>query len=172
MKINRLVLVILALTFLLSACQNNSTDPVNSDQSVSSENTPAPTETLDPDQFKIGEITYLDNMDVVFLESFPLQVHSILKGNFPDGCTSIQSHNVERDGNIFNIKVFTKRPVNAFCTEALVPFEYIVPLEVYGLKAGQYSVKAYNISNEFSFTQDNIQPDKGACTLYPACGDK
>ena len=81
-------------------------------------------------------------------------------------------HEVKREGNTFDIKVYTKRPVGAFCTEALVPFEYIVPLDVYGLSAGKYYVKAYNVSSEFSFTQDNIQPDKDACTLYPGCGDK
>ena len=164
--------LLIGITFLMGACLNNIPEPIGGDQPVSSEDTPAPTETLDPDKFEIGEAAYIDSMDIVFLESFPLQVHAVLKGNFPDGCTSIQNHEVKRDGNTFDIKVFTKRPVDAFCTEALVPFEYTVPLDVYGLTAGDYTVKAYNVSNEFTFTQDNIQPDKDACTLYPGCGDK
>ena len=163
---------LLGLTFFISACLNNIPKPVGGDQPVSSEDTLAPIDTLDPEKFEIGETAYFDSMDIVFLESFPLQVHVVLKGNFPDGCTSIQDHEVKREENTFDIKVFTKRPVDAFCIEALVPFEYIVPLDVYGLGAGEYSVKAYNVSSEFSFTQDNIQPDKDACTLYPGCGDK
>jgi inhibitor of cysteine peptidase len=171
MKIHRIAFL-LSITFILGACQNNFSDPIGGDQPVSSEDTPAPAETLDPDKFEIGEAAYIDNMDIVFLESFPLQVHVVLKGNFPDGCTSIHRHEVSQEGNTFDIKIFTKRPLDAFCTEALVPFEYTVPLDVYGLIAGSYSVKAYNVFNEFTFTQNNIQPDKDACTLYPGCGEK
>jgi hypothetical protein len=167
-----LTLHLIAIASFLGAC--SSPLPVGdiNDQPVSSEDTPAPIETLDPNKFEIGEAAYIESMDIVFLESFPLQVHAVLKGNFPDGCTSIHRHEVNREGNAFEIKVITKRPVDAFCTEALVPFEYIVPLDVYGLSAGDYSVKAYNVLSEFTFTQDNIQPDKNACTLYPGCGDK
>jgi len=171
MKIFRAA-VFLGLALLISACLNNQSDPISLDQPVSSEDTPSTIETLDLGQFEFGETAYFDSMDIVFLESFPLQVHAVLKGNFPDGCTSIYRHEVKREGDNFDIKVVTKRPVDAFCTEALAPFEYTVPLDVYGLNAGGYSVKAYNVSSEFTFTQDNVQPDKGACTLYPGCGDK
>lgn len=167
-----LILPLVASVSIFWAC--SSPFPVSdmNDQPVSSEDTPDPTETLDPKKYEIGETAYIDSLDIVFLESFPLQVHAVLKGNFPDGCTSVQSHEVKLEGNTFYIKVFSKRPVDAFCTEALVPFEYIVPLDVYGLTAGDYIVKAYNVFNGFTFTQDNIQPDKDACTLYPGCGDK
>ena len=153
-------ILLIGITFFMCACLKNLPEPVGGNQPVSSEDTPAPTETLDLGKFEIDEAAYIDSMDIVILESFPLQVHAVLKGNFPDGCTSIQNHEVKRDGNTFVIKVFTKRPVDAFCTEALVPFEYTVPLDVYGVTAGDYTVKAYNVSNEFTFTQDNIQPDK------------
>lgn len=162
---------LLGITIFLGACVKNSQEPIGGDQPVSSEDTPAPKETLDPHKFEIDEAAYIDGMDIVFLESFPLQVHAVLKGNFPDGCTSIEHHEVKHDRSTFIIKVFTKRPMDAFCTEALVPFEYPVPLDVYGLTAGDYTVKAYNVLSEFTFTQDNIQPDKDACTLYPGCGD-
>ncbi len=164
--------ILLGLTFFMSACLNNIPEPIGGNQPVSSEDTPAPIESLDVEKFEIGETAYIDSMDIVFLISFPLQVHAVLRGNLPDGCTSIQDHEVKREGNTFDIKVFTKRPVDAFCTEALVPFEYTVPLDVYGLSMGDYTVKAYNVLNKFALTQDNVQPDKDACTLYPGCGDK
>ena len=119
---------------------------------------------------KFGETAYIDSIDPVFLESFPLQVHAVIKGNFPDGCTAIQRHEVNREGNTFLIKIFTQRPKGSFCTQALVPFEYIVPLDVYGLQAGKYLVKAYNASSEFNFSQDNVLQGAEACTLYPDCG--
>jgi len=170
MKIFKGILLI-GSTVLLGACLKNIPEAIDKNKPVSSEDTPAPTQTLDPEKYVIDETVYIENIDIVFLESFPLQVHVAIKGNFPDGCTSIQRHEVKRDGNTFNIRIFTKRPADAFCTEALVPFEYIVPLDVYGLKAGDYSVKAYNLYEDFNFSQDNVQPDKNACTLYPGCGD-
>ena len=150
-------ILLLGITFILGACVSNDQKPIGGDQPVSSGDTPAPTETLNLNEFEIGETAYFDSMDILLLESFPLQVHAVLKGNFPDGCTTIQDHEVIHDGNIINIKIFTKRPVDAFCTEALVPFEYTVPLDVYGLTEGEYFVKAYNVSGKFTFTQDNIQ---------------
>jgi inhibitor of cysteine peptidase len=164
-------IVIIGTAVFLSACLRNISEPGSNDLPVSSEDTPDPKETLDPKKFVIGEAAYIEMIDIVFLESFPLQVHAIIKGNLPDGCTTIQRHEVNREKNTFSIKVFTQRPVDAICTQALVPFEYVVPLDVYGLHAGNYSVKAYNAFGEFTFSQDNVQSDKDACTLYPDCGD-
>jgi inhibitor of cysteine peptidase len=131
------------------------------DLPVSSKDTPSATQMVNQGDFEIGEAAYIDSIDTVFLESFPIQVHAVLKGNFPDGCTTIQRHEVEREGNTFLIKIFTQRPVDAFCTEALVPFEFTVPLDVYGLPADTYIAKAYNAAAEFTFSQNNIPQKSG-----------
>ena len=146
---------------LLGACLKNIPESGSNDQPVSSNDTPAPTEAVKPGDFEIGEAASIDSIETVFLESFPLQVHAVVKGNFPDGCTTIQRHEVERKGNIFLIKIFTQRPVGVFCTEALVPFEYTVPLDVYGLPADTYIAKAYNAVTEFTFSQDNSPQKSG-----------
>ena len=157
---------------MVAACSAQPPVTNKNDHPISSEDTSEPTEIIDTDRFEITESALLESMDIVFLESFPLQVHVILTGNFPDGCTFVQSHKVTREDNHFNISVFTKRPSEALCTEALVPFEYTVFLDVYGLPAGDYSVSAYNVSDSFTFKQDNFEPGKNACTLYPGCGDQ
>ncbi|MCE8425978.1 MAG: hypothetical protein J5U17_09410 [Candidatus Methanoperedens sp.] len=36
--------------------------------------------------------------------------------------------------------IFTVRPADTFCTEAIVPFQEVISLDVYGLKAGIYIV--------------------------------
>lgn len=112
-------------------------------------------------EIEYGEAAYVDSVDPVFLESFPLQVHALVTGNLPDGCTEIQRHAVDRSGNTFLIRIYTQRPAGAFCTEALVPFEYSVPLDVYELPAGTYQIKAYEAAAEFTFDQDNISQASG-----------
>lgn len=153
------ILLILTAIFLGACLKVN--PPGSNDQPVSSSDAPMPTEAANLNEFEYGEAAYVESIDTVFLESFPLQVHAIVKGNFPNGCTTIQRHEVKREGNAITITIFTQRPKGAFCTEALVPFEYVVPLDVYGLPAGKYLVIAYNAVAEFTFNQDNIIQESG-----------
>jgi inhibitor of cysteine peptidase len=155
MKVVIAVLFIISAIFL-GACLGSLPVPGGNDQPVASLETPVPTDEATPNVFEYGEAAYSESIDTVFLESFPLQVHAVVKGNLPDGCTTIQRHEVKRKGNLFTIKIFTQRQKDAICTQALVPFEYIIPLDVYNLPAGKYMVKANEISTEFSFSQDNV----------------
>jgi inhibitor of cysteine peptidase len=153
--------LIITTALILSACLKSDPNQDSNNQPVSSSDTPFPTKPAEPEEYEYGETALIDSIDILFLESFPLQVNAIVKGTFPDGCTSIQRHEVKRVENIFTIMIFTQRPKEAFCTEALVPFEYVVPLDVYGLSAGNYLVKAYNTEAEFSLIQDNILQESG-----------
>ena len=54
------------------------------------------------------------------------------------------------------VKIITKRPTgDVSCTMAIVPFEETVSLEVEGLPAGEYTVQSDEISETFTFEQDN-----------------
>ena len=154
------ILFILTAIFL-GACLKYIPTPGGNDQPVNSNETPASTDTATLVAFVYGEAAYVESIDAVFLEFFPLQVHAIIKGDLPDGCTTIQRHEVKSEGNTFTIKIFTQRPKDAICTQALVPFEYVVPLDVYGLPAGKYIAKANDAVAEFSFSQDNIPQESG-----------
>src|SRR5688500_13270843 len=83
-----------------------------------------------------GTTVYVDSIDLLTLESFPVQMRAIVKGNLPDTCTTITSASSERDGNAFTINFVTTRPADAICAQMLVPFEQTVTLDVTGLKAG------------------------------------
>ena len=124
--------------------------------SITSEDTAVQTPTGLQDDIVINPEAIVETIESVFLESFPLQVHAVLKGNLPDGCTIIKETETESDGNFFFISINTQRPVDAVCTQALVPFEESVPLDVYGLPAGFYQVISQEANAEFTFTQDNI----------------
>ena len=100
----------------------------------------------------------VETVEVIFLESFPLQVHVLARGTLADGCTEVDAITTERDDNRFSVTITTVRPKGALCAQVEMPFEESVPLEVYGLPAGEYKVEVNGIETSFSFLQDNILP--------------
>ena len=152
-------LMVLWLSVGLSACVDGRA--VNPGQSVSSNDPlPQPTATLNEADYEMGEINAVDEISLNVMESFPLQVSVTVRGNLPDGCTEIADSEVEREGNAFTVKITTRRSKDAVCTQALVPFEKNISLDVYGLPAGTYTVKVYNQSAEFNFDMDNSLPEE------------
>lgn len=98
----------------------------------------------------------VENIDILILESFPVQIHVVARGNLPDGCTTLHEVIQERDGNTFRVRITTVRPVGMACTQALVPFEEIIALDVYGLPAGIYTVDVNGVTGTFELTMDNV----------------
>ncbi len=47
------------------------------------------------------------------------------------------------------------------CTQAIVLYEKVVPLNVYGLKAGTYYVNVNGVNGSFELSIDNINEDVG-----------
>jgi inhibitor of cysteine peptidase len=94
-------------------------------------------------------------VSVQILESFPVQARAVVHGELPDGCTEIDSVEATRDGNEFRLRILTSRPVDAVCTQVIVPFEEVVSLEVRGLAAGEYRVIANGVAASFRLEVDN-----------------
>ena len=147
------------LAILLAACQPNSSSP--GDQPISSDDTPLPPEVPADGQMEIGQAAMVESVDVLMLESWPLQVNAVIKGNLPDGCTTIHRVESRLEDNRFVVTVYTQRDREAFCTQALVPFEENHALNVYGLPAGTYTVDAYGVTAEFTFEQANVIQNPG-----------
>lgn len=100
----------------------------------------------------------VEDIQILILESFPVQIHVTATGYLPDGCTSIDEEIVSFDDekNAFTVHITTIRQADAMCTEALVPFEKTVALDVYGLEKGTYEVNVNGIKDEFELQMDNI----------------
>ncbi len=132
-------------------------EPISSDQPTPTpaEEQPAPA----GGGYEYGEAP-VDSFDIVFLESFPLQVNVIVTGNLPDGCTEIDEVTSKREGDTFVVRLTTRRPVDQMCTEALVPYEEVVSLDVYGLPAGTYTVDVNGMTGMFTLETDNVLPDE------------
>lgn len=94
-------------------------------------------------------------VSVQILESFPVQARAVVRGELPDGCTSIGSIEQSREGNEFRVHIVSTRPAAAFCTQVLVLFEEVVALDVRGLKAGEYRVVANGVAATFRLEVDN-----------------
>lgn len=118
----------------------------------------APGEPKDSGEFIRGEAV-VEDVEILFLESFPLEVHAIASGYLPDPCTDIDEISVERDGNHFKVLIMTLREAEMMCIQVIEAFEQNIPLDVYGLPAGDYTVTVNGLDAEFTFLQDNSLPD-------------
>ena len=108
-------------------------------------------------------LAVIETLDMLILESFPVQVHAVVEGYLPDGCTEVDEISEEFDGETFTVTVTTRRPVDAMCTEALVPFKDTIPFDVLDLKAGEYRVVVNGVEGSFRLDTDNtLQMDPGA----------
>ena len=108
--------------------------------------------------FSVLPITGLapvDEIDILILEIFPVQINVIASGNLPDPCTEISEVIKEREGDTFFITIKTYRSPG-FCIQVIAPFKEIIPLEVYGLPAGTYTVDVNGVQATFDLEVDNI----------------
>jgi heat shock protein HslJ len=101
---------------------------------------------------------FVDGFDINIMESFPVQVSLTVRGNLADGCTTLGdiSGSVNADSKVIQINIGTVRPADLICTQALVPFEQVIPLDVAGLNAGIYTITVNGVSQEFTLEMDNV----------------
>ena len=57
------------------------------------------------------------------------------------------------------MRIQTLREADVMCIQVIETFEKRIPLDVYGLPAGDYTVKVNGIEAEFNFLQDNSLPE-------------
>ncbi len=116
---------------------------------------PLPSPTIEPTPGTLVDVTELE---VFYLESWPLQIHVLVRGFLRDGCVEIDEFVTERDldANRYEIEIKANRDPDAVCTLALVPFEENVPLDVYGIPAGTYTVQANGVETTFTLDTDNV----------------
>jgi inhibitor of cysteine peptidase len=103
----------------------------------------------------------VEEIQILMMESFPIQVAVLVEGYLPDGCTEIDEINqtFNDETNTFSVEITTVRPTDAVCTEAIVPFEERVSLDVRGLPAGTYTVDVNGVADTFTFDVDNELPE-------------
>jgi inhibitor of cysteine peptidase len=102
-----------------------------------------------------GQAT-VESVEVVMLMSFPLQVHLQVAGYVGDPCTEIDEILTQREGYTFEVLITTTRDAQKACIQVIEAFEENIPLDVYGLPAGEYTVLVNGVTASFTFNQDNL----------------
>lgn len=97
----------------------------------------------------------VESIDIMIMESFPVQVSMHVTGYLGDGCTTLGDITTKQDGETFSVHIFTERPADMMCTQQLVGFEENVALDVVGLPAGTYTVDVNGVTNTFTLDMDN-----------------
>src|SRR3989338_3371839 len=104
------------------------------------------------------------SVDALALQSFPTQIrivaNIVVHGYLPDGCTEIDQVTQKRDENTFTMKITTKRLKDAYCTQSIMPFDKTVPLDLYGLPDGNYTVNVNGVIAKFEMPA-GMQPRAG-----------
>lgn len=157
-KITMIICLICAI--ILSGCVNKGQS--NTETKPASNATPSGNSSgsqgTEDEEYVYGTAT-VETIQVMTLESFPVQIHVVAQGYLPDSCTEIDKIKTEREGNNFNINISTKRPKDAMCTQVIVPFNETITLDVQGLKAGNYTVNVNGVKGSFELAVDNILND-------------
>jgi inhibitor of cysteine peptidase len=100
----------------------------------------------------------VESVEVRILESMPVQVQVVVKGNLSDACTKVGDIAQVRDGDSFNITIASTRQADLVCAQVITPFEETIKLDVTGLKAGAYTVTVNGVTEMFELTADNVAP--------------
>lgn len=149
----QLALLTCGLLFVVVACSANSGETA---ATPTIEPTVAPT--LSSTEPTRGQAV-VDSIEVLILESFPVQVNVVARGNLPDSCTQIDQIISQQSNNAFRVAVTTLRQPALACTQALVPFEESISLDVIGLPAGTYTVNVNGVQDSFTLAVDNVAVD-------------
>ncbi len=161
----RFVLVLL-LALLLAGCgspEEETPTPVEIFE------TATPTAAAEPPTEPVYGLANVDSVEVLILESFPVQIHVSAQGFLPDSCTQIDDIIVQQEGQLFGVAMTTVREPEQVCAQALVPFEESIPLDVLGLPAGTYTVAVNGVEGSFTLDIDNvIQEEAPPPTAEPA----
>lgn len=124
----------------------------------------------DPDQDWGESQVYVNQVEIVIMESMPVQVVVQVSGDLPDGCSELVEPEVVNQENVFLITLSARRPVDVDCTEALEPFTVQIPLDVFGLPAGDYIVDVNGTTRTFNLAIDNVPQGEGDGGQPPAAG--
>lgn len=173
MKIKTLISIFFLLVTLAACTPATDENLTTNDQPDASQAEPAPDNPVSSDDTavrpepttEIKEDTVikeaaLNGMQVLILESFPVQINVQVSGILSDGCTSFGPVQVEQVKDTFYVTVQTTRPADRMCTQVVSFFEETISLDVLGLPAGKYTVDVNGLTDTFELSVDNVAPSE------------
>ncbi len=155
-KQSLLLALLLACLLTVVACGGIPLEPQPT-LSPADEATIAPGDNMPPANVITGTAA-VESIQVLYLESFPLQINVEVSGQLPDGCTQLDEPIITREGDTFRVELSTWRQADLMCTLALVPYTTVISLPVNGLAAGTYAVDVNGMTASFTLDVDNEMP--------------
>ena len=157
-----LITLVLATAAVLSACRGD--EPAPAPAPVDTAVLPTPTVDVSLTPPTRGQAV-VDSIQIMLLESFPVQVNVVARGMLSDDCTQLDQVIGQRSDNVFQVVLTTVRqPRPGGCSTDEVLFEEIIPLDVLDLDAGTYTVSVNGINGSFTLSVDNRLPEEEAAT--------
>lgn len=160
------ILAVLLTTLVLAtaACGGGTADTPAATETPPATQAAAPPISTQPDR---GQ-AIVNGIDIMTLESFPVQVNVVARGELPDSCTAIDQVISQRGDTDFRVAVTTIRQPDQVCSQVVVPFEETISLDVAGLPAGTYQVSVNGVLDSFTLAVDNVLPEElGEPTATP-----
>ncbi len=108
------------------------------------------------------EILPIESVELISTETFPSQIFLKVSGTFFNGCSQVGQVQHNLVDNLFEVSIYYQYPDGFLesemaCGAVLVPFNKIIPLPVYGLKAGAYQYRVNGgFQGIFHLVQDNV----------------
>lgn len=153
---------LLALLFValltLAACSGAPMEPLPPAATTPADETVVPPGSDVPPANVITGTAAVDSLQILYLESFPVQIQVEVSGQLPDGCTQLDEPVIKQEGNLFQVELSTWRQADMMCTLALVPYTTAIALPVNGLAAGTYEVNVNGMTASFTLDVDNEMP--------------
>ena len=103
------------------------------------EGTPSPLDPIPGEENMVRGNVFVDNSEILLLESFPVQINLTVQGNLPTPCHFLRAEVSEPDENgRIDITLYSLTEPGTACILVLQPFETTIPLGPY--PSGTYTV--------------------------------
>lgn len=106
----------------------------------------------------------VSQVSTISTTGLPRQLFIKVVGEFSSGCPEVGRIEQQLVGNALQVfiyyegNIWLRNPREVACAAVLVPFELTIPVDIYGLEAGEYTVELNNREiRKFVLEQDNVE---------------
>ena len=92
----------------------------------------------------------VEQIEIVVLESDPVQVRVAVYGWMSDSCTTIRNFEQTREGSLIRLRIITTRPADVMCAQMIKRFRNTYPVETAGLPPGTYTLDVSGKQEQFT----------------------
>jgi uncharacterized protein YkwD len=153
-KANSRSTLLFAVLIFLAACAPRGDNPgVTQD----------PTAALQP----IPASAPVSAVEVLTADGRPAQIRILVRGTLPDGCADLTEPQINRQGYRFNIDLAVISQNGQGCAGQPKDYEKIIPLDLSGLPAGDYTISVNASTATYAFAGESLEPPAAAEPVAP-----